>query len=380
MEFEDDSFGTNIKILGVGGAGCNALNTMIENTLQDVEFIAANTNVLDLKRSNAKNRIQLGKLQTKGLGTGANPELGKLSAEESLEEIKAALDGADMLFIAAGMGGGTGTGGAPVIAKAAKEMDILTIAIVTKPFESEGQKRKRNAEQGIEELETNVDTIIVIPNEKIKDLYSDLTVKSAFKKADNILFEAAKALSDIIRDSGFISADFADVKTIMKDKGYALMGTGIGEGDNRAVEAAKQAMSNPLLSELSLKNANGLLINITATEEVKMSEFEQISKAIVDEAGDNGDIILGIIFNPEMEERIKVTLIATGLKKIRSKEKEIERIRTAEPDKEEDISDMLDRIRKAKKSGIGKDLPNDEQDQNVRPKMDVPTFMRRNPK
>ncbi|MGC9362171.1 MAG: cell division protein FtsZ, partial [Candidatus Syntrophosphaera sp.] len=234
LEFDEKpaQIGTNIKIFGVGGAGGNAINTMIDNKLTGVEFISANTDMSDLVKSRAKMKLQLGKRLTRGLGTGANPELGERSAEESKDEIRSHIEGADMVFIAAGMGGGTGTGGAPVIAKLAREMGILTLGIVSTPFPFEGQKRKTNAEEGIRKFSEFVDTLIIIPNSKLCEIYSDLTLLEAFHKADNVLYEAAKAVSDIINVSGLVNVDFADVRTVMQNMGYALMGTGISEGEN----------------------------------------------------------------------------------------------------------------------------------------------------
>ena len=307
--------GTNIKIVGIGGAGGNAINTMIDNSLFGVEFIAANTDNTDLVKSKAKMKLQLGKKLTRGLGTGANPEFGKQSAEESKEEIKAHLEGADMVFIAAGMGGGTGTGGAPVVAKIARELGILTLGIVSTPFTSEGLRRKQNAEEGIKNLREYVDTLIIIPNEKLKEIYSQMGIIDAFHKADSVLFEAAKAVSDIINLSGYINVDFADVKTVMQNMGYAHMGTGLAEGENRAIHAARAAINNPLLSDISLEGSQSLLINITAGSDMQMSEFDEVSNVIVSETGSAANIIMGLIIDENMTGKISVTLIATGLKR-----------------------------------------------------------------
>ena len=318
IEFDEKpaQIGTNIKIVGIGGAGGNAINTMISNDLQGVEFIAANTDATDIVKSKAKMTLQLGKKLTRGLGTGANPELGGRAAEESKDEIKSHLDGADMVFIAAGMGGGTGTGGAPVIAKIAREMGILTLGIVSTPFSFEGRKRKENAAEGIRNLKEYVDTLIVIPNEKLCQIYSDLSVVEAFKHADNVLFEAAKAVSDIINLSGYINLDFADVKAVMQNMGYALMGTGTAEGENRAVNAAKAAINNPLLSDVDLAGCQSMLINITAGTDMKMSEFEEVSNVVVNETGSAANIITGLIYDDTMMGKVSVTLIATGLKSL----------------------------------------------------------------
>ncbi|MDZ4182389.1 MAG: cell division protein FtsZ [Candidatus Cloacimonadaceae bacterium] len=318
IEFDEKpaQIGTNIKIVGVGGAGGNAINTMIDNELYGVEFIAANTDITDLYKSKAKMKLQLGKKLTRGLGTGANPDTGSRSADESKDDIKAHLEGADMVFIAAGMGGGTGTGGAPVIAKIARELGILTLGIVTTPFTFEGKKRHSNAEEGIRNLSEFVDTLIIIPNAKLCEIYSDLTLIDAFHRADSILFEAAKAVSDIINVSGLVNVDFADVKTIMQNMGHALMGTGIAEGDNRAVMAAKAAINNPLLSDISLHGCQSLLINVTAGPDIIMNEFEEVSSVIVNETGSAANIIMGIIIDPNMIGKVSVTIIATGLNRL----------------------------------------------------------------
>ncbi|HQO17639.1 MAG TPA: cell division protein FtsZ [Candidatus Cloacimonas sp.] len=317
IEFDEKptQIGTNIKIIGVGGAGGNALNTMIENNLYGVEFIAANTDARDLAKSKANMKLQLGKKLTRGLGTGANPELGARSAEESKEDIKSHLDGADMVFIAAGMGGGTGTGAAPIIAKIAREMGILSFGIVTSPFPFEGKKRAENAMYGIKHMREFVDTLLVIPNEKLCEIYSALTLKEAFQKADDVLYEAARAVSDIINVTGLINVDFADVKAIMQNMGYALIGNGIAEGDNRAVNAARAAIDNPLLTHINLQGCQSLLLNITAGADILMSEFDEVSNVIVNETGKAANIIMGIILDDAKSGKIQVTIIATGLEK-----------------------------------------------------------------
>ncbi|MDD4277371.1 MAG: cell division protein FtsZ, partial [Candidatus Cloacimonetes bacterium] len=320
IEFDERpaQVGTNIKVIGVGGAGGNAINTMIKNGLSGVEFIAANTDADDLTKSNAKMKLQLGKKLTRGLGTGANPETGSRSAEESKAEIKSHLEGADMIFLAAGMGGGTGTGATPIIAKIAREMGILTLGIVTTPFPFEGQKRQENADHGIRHLSEYVDTLIVIPNEKLCEIYGSATLITAFNNADDVLYEAAKAVSDIITITGLINVDFADVKAIMQNMGYALMGTGVAEGDGRAINAARAAIDNPLLTDISLAGCQSLLLNITAGEDILMSEVEEVSNVIVNETGSNANIIMGLIIEESMAGKVSVTLIATGLDKERN--------------------------------------------------------------
>ena len=369
-------FGTHIKIIGVGGAGGNAINTMIEYDLVGLEFIAANTNIMDLKRSKAKIKLQLGKEATKGLGAGANPEIGRKAAEESREDIKNYIKGADMLFIAAGMGGGTGTGATPIIASLAREMGILTIGIVNRPFIGEGKKRTVNAEKGIKKLRENVDTLIVVPNEKLKEIYPDMTVIEAFKKADNVLYEAAKAVSEIIHYSGYMNVDFADVQTVMVNRGLALMGTGVCDGDDRAAKAANLAMNNPLLSDIHIENAKGILINITAGNDFRMDEFEVITQEIVKKAGEDGDIITGIIFNESMEGKIKVTLIATGLDTPGTTVYERESIISEKADDNEDINKTLLRIRSSGSMSLDK-KQDTETNELPGKQMEIPAFLRK---
>ena len=322
LEFEErpTQIGTNIKIVGVGGAGGNAVNTMINNELAGVEFIAANTDISDLNKSMASIKLQIGKKLTRGLGTGADPEKGSRSAEESKDDIQGHLEGADMVFIAAGMGGGTGTGGAPIVAKVAKEMGILTLGIVTTPFPFEGKMRMKNAQEGLKNLKENVDTLIVIPNEKLIEIYRDLTVLNAFQKADNILYEAAKAVSDIINFSGLISLDFADVRATMQNKGLALMGTGSATGQDKAIIAAQAAISNPLLTDTNLRGCESLLVNITAGSDLGMSEFEAVNSVIVNETGLDTEIFSGVIIDESYQDKITVTIIATGLQAEGSKD------------------------------------------------------------
>jgi cell division protein FtsZ len=369
-------FGTNIKIVGVGGAGGNAVDTMIGYDLKGVEFIVANTNILDLKRSKAKVKLQLGKEVTKGLGAGANPDVGRKAAEESREDIKRILKDTDLLFIAAGMGGGTGTGATPVIAQLAREMGILSIGIVNRPFIREGKKRTVNAENGINKLKEQVDTLIVVPNEKLKDIFPDMTVIEAFKKADDVLYQAAKAISDIIHFSGYMNVDFADVKTVMSNHGLALMGTGIGDGDDRAAEATRIAINNPLLADIPVDNAKGILINITAGKDFKINEFEIISQEIVKKTGDEGEMITGIIFDDAMQGKIKVTVIATGLDTPATSIYERESIIQEKSDDSEDIGNTLRRIRDADTMNLHKQQDNNTKEFSGK-QMEIPAFLRK---
>jgi len=383
LEFDDKNapIGTVIKIIGVGGAGGNAINTMIENGLEGVEFIAANTDVMDLKKSKAKVKLQLGKKATRGLGTGANPSLGRDSALESEDDIRSHLEGADMVFIAAGMGGGTGTGAAPVIASIARQMNILTLGIVTSPFAFEGKRRFQNAEEGENNLRQNVDTLIVIPNEKLKDIYADISLMDAFHKADDVLYQASKAVSDIINLNGFINVDFADVKTVMANMGLALMGIGMATGEDRAINAAKMAISNPLLSDISLEGCQALLINVTAGYDLKMAEYDEIAHVITNETGSTANIIMGLIFDEQQEGHVTVTIIATGLHGESESLAPITQIHTKSTEQANDeLSEIFKRI-----GMVDKDTPSTN---NSKPeytedntnyshsKTDIPTFLR----
>lgn len=313
----DESFDTvaKMKVIGVGGAGGNAVNRMIDSGLSGVEFIAVNTDAMALDNNRASNRLQIGERITKGLGAGANPEVGRLAMEEDRDKIVSILEGADMLFITGGMGGGTGTGGAPVVAEIAREMDILTVAIVTRPFLFEGKVRDRNARKGIDELRKSVDTIIVIPNQKLLSIVERQTsLIDAFKSADDVLYQATKGISDLISVHGLVNLDFADVKTIMKGMGDALMGTGFSEGENRAVMAADSAIHSPLLDDVSIAGARGILINITGGEDMTLYDVSDATQAVYDSVGEDNEtnVIFGAVTDPSMNGKIRVTVIATG--------------------------------------------------------------------
>src|SRR5512137_2713224 len=302
-----------IKVIGVGGGGGNAVNTMISSCLQGVDFINANTDAQALSVSSAPVKVQIGAQITKGLGAGSDPEIGKQSALESRDEIRPYLEGADMVFITAGMGGGTGTGAAPVIAEIARECSILTIAVVTKPFQFEGKKRNIQAEEGIAQLRENVDTLIVVPNQRLLSLGGrNLSLLEAFKKADDILYHAVKGISDLIIVPGLINLDFADVKNIMAGMGLALMGTGIASGENRAVEAAQKAISSPLLEDNTIQGAHGVLLNITGGPEMSLYEINEASSLIQSEAHEDANIIFGTVVDENMMDEIRITVIATG--------------------------------------------------------------------
>ena len=303
-----------IKVIGVGGGGGNAVAHMVNAGVEGVEFITANTDTQAIKQCGAKLQLQLGGNVTKGLGAGANPEVGRQAALEDRERIVEALEGADMVFITAGMGGGTGTGAAPVVAQLAKEMGILTVAVITKPFPFEGRRRMQVALKGIEELSHHCDSLITIPNEKlITVLGRQATMVQAFRAANDVLLGAVKGIADLIVSPGLINVDFADVRTVMSEMGLAMMGTGVARGDDRAQAAAEAAISNPLLDEVNLSGANGVLVNITAGPDFTMAEFDEIGRIIEDFASEDATVVIGTSLDPEMQDEVRVTVVATGL-------------------------------------------------------------------
>ncbi|MBP6218158.1 MAG: cell division protein FtsZ [Oligoflexales bacterium] len=316
MTFESTNFptkGARIKVIGVGGGGTNAVNTMIRNNIEGVDFICMNTDVQSLRSSLAPYKIQIGKELTKGLGAGADPDIGRDAALEDRHEIHEALVGADMVFITAGMGGGTGTGGASIAAQIAREIGALTVAVVTKPFLFEGKRRRIHADLGIERLRETVDTLIMIPNQRLLQIATpDLSMMQAFNIADDVLVNAVRGISDIINIPGTINVDFADVKTVMSSMGQALMGIGKASGPNRAIEAANQAISSPLLEDIDIEGASGILINITAGENVSLLEVNAACSIIQEAAHEDANIIFGAVIDPNMEDEIQVTVIATG--------------------------------------------------------------------
>jgi cell division protein FtsZ len=310
---EHVQLGARIKVIGVGGGGGNAVNTMIAGKLTGVDFIVANTDAQALEANRATVKLQLGEEITKGLGAGANPEVGRRAAMEDEAKLREYLTGADMIFITAGMGGGTGTGGAPVIAKVAREVGALTVGVVTKPFVFEGKKRMRQADEGIQELKASVDTLIVIPNQRLLSIAArTTTMLEAFHKADDILLQAVRGISDLIITPGLINLDFADVRTVMAEMGLALMGAATASGENRAVEAAQKAISSPLLEDISIHGARGLLINITGGADLGLHEVNEAATMIQEEAHDEANIIFGAVIDERMKDEIRVTVIATG--------------------------------------------------------------------
>src|SRR6266478_20311 len=313
IEDEPPITGARIKVIGVGGGGGNAVNRMIESGIEGIEFVVANTDLQALKRSRAAVKIQLGGRLTKGLGAGADPEVGRQAALEDTDKIIEVLEGADMVFVTTGLGGGTGTGGAPIIASLAAELGALTVAVVTKPFNFEGKRRRVQAEQGIRALRDTVDTLITIPNERLLNFVERATsLGEAFQIADDVLRQAVQGISDLITVPGEINLDFADVKTIMHGMGMALMGTGVSSGEHRAVEAAQRAISSPLLEEASIEGAKGVLINITGGPDMTLFEVHEAASIIQEAADEEANIIFGTVIDPKMKDEVKVTVIATG--------------------------------------------------------------------
>ena len=303
-----------IKVIGVGGGGGNAVAHMINANIEGVEFVVANTDSQAMSSCNSRTHLQLGANVTKGLGAGANPEVGRQAALEDRERIEAMLEGADMVFITAGMGGGTGTGAAPVVAQLAKEKGILTVAVVTKPFPFEGRRRMQVAQKGIEDLSQHVDSLITVPNEKlISVLGREVTLVNAFKAANNVLQGAVQGIADLITAPGLINVDFADVRTVMSEMGLAMMGTGVASGDDRAQAAAEQAIKNPLLEDVNLNGACGILVNVTAGPNLTMREFDEIGRVINDFASEDATVVIGTSLDPELKDEVRVTVVATGL-------------------------------------------------------------------
>jgi len=303
-----------IKVIGVGGGGGNAVQHMVDKQIDGVDFICANTDAQALQRMNSGTLLQLGNDVTKGLGAGANPERGKQAAIEDKELLRESLEGADMVFITAGMGGGTGTGAAPIVAQIARELGILTVAVVTKPFPFEGKKRMNIAEQGIAELSEYVDSLITVPNEKLLSIMGqDTPLLQAFSTVDDVLLGAVQGIADLIIRPGLINVDFADVRTVMSEMGMAMMGSGLAQGDNRAIEAAEAAVRSPLLEDIDISGARGLLVNIAAGLDITLTEFSQVGSTVEDFASENATVVIGTVIDPEMGDEMRVTVVATGL-------------------------------------------------------------------
>ena len=397
IEFDENkNLAAKVKIIGIGGGGNNALNTMISYQLSGVEFIAANTDAQTMAANLAPIKLQLGENLTKGLGAGANPEIGRKAALEDIEKIREALKGADMVFITAGLGGGTGTGGAPVIAEVAREMGALTVAIVTKPFYFEGKKRMKQAEEGLANLKMTADALITIPNQRLLSISGkSMTLLEAFKKADEVLYHAAKGISDIIVGHGIINLDFADVRAVMSETGMALMGTGIATGENRSVEAAQRAISSPLLEDITIKEARGLLINITGGENMTLSEINEATTLIQKEAHEDANVIWGMVVDKTMKEEIRVTVIATGFGKkedkrtsqfkkvapisfgLREQNRDFPHFSFGNKENNRDIPAFMRRGKKSERfDELKLDLPSDFSIEDE-DRFDIPTFLRK---
>ncbi len=367
-----------IKVVGVGGGGGNAVEHMVASGVDGVEFICANTDAQALKNLNANTLMQLGREVTKGLGAGANPEIGRLAAIEDRDRIQEVLSGADMVFITAGMGGGTGTGGAPVVAEIAKEMGILTVAVVTKPFPFEGRKRMKICEAGMAELGQYVDSLITIPNEKLLTvLDSDTSLLEAFKAANDVLLGAVQGIADLIIRPGRINVDFADVRTVMSEMGMAMMGTGRARGVNRAREAAEAAIRSPLLEDVDLQGARGILVNITAGEDLSLGEFAEVGNTIEEFAADNATVVVGTVIDSELKDDLKVTVVATGLGEVEGSAVRLVGNATQANNKVEAGADYgrLDRptvLRNRSQSSVAVGKASEDLDY-----LDIPAFLRR---
>ncbi|MRH42172.1 cell division protein FtsZ [Aquibacillus halophilus] len=357
-----------IKVIGVGGGGSNAVNRMIEHGVQGVEFIAVNTDAQALNLSKAEVKMQIGTKLTRGLGAGANPEVGRKAAEESKEQLEEVLKGADMVFVTAGMGGGTGTGAAPVIAQVAKELGALTVGVVTRPFTFEGRKRSAQAVTGIDGLKSSVDTLIVIPNDRLLEIVDKNTpMLEAFREADNVLRQGVQGISDLIAVPGLINVDFADVKTIMSDKGSALMGIGIATGENRATEAAKKAISSPLL-ETSIDGAHGVLMNITGGTNLSLYEVQEAADIVTSAADQEVNVIFGSVINEELKDEIVVTVIATGFV-------ETQATNPAQP-KQRPVATANQHSGERKRDDARREAPTQQKVKQEEDTLDIPTFLR----
>jgi cell division protein FtsZ len=364
-----------IKVIGVGGGGGNAVQHMLTADIEGVDFICANTDAQALKNSSSKTCLQLGSSMTKGLGAGANPVVGREAALEDRDRIREAIGGADMLFITAGMGGGTGTGGAPVVAEIAKEMGILTVAVVTRPFPFEGKKRGQIANEGIDELGKYVDSLITIPNDKLLQvLGKDVTLLDAFKAANDVLLNAVQGIAELITRPGLINVDFADVRTVMSEMGMAMMGSASASGENRAQRASTAAVGSPLLEDVNLSGARGILVNITAGLDMSIGEFEEVGETIREFAAENATVVIGTVIDPEMNDELRVTVVATGLGRPVQKREEkpllvVETPRPLEPDYQ-----TLDRPTVIRKRAAGDNLNPQREDMEY---FDIPAFLRR---
>jgi cell division protein FtsZ len=387
MEGQQQANNAVIKVVGVGGGGGNALEHMVAENIEGVEFICANTDAQALRASKAKIHIQLGDELTKGLGAGANPQIGREAAEEDRELIREILTGADMVFITAGMGGGTGTGAAPVFAEIAKELGILTVAVVTKPFSFEGKQRALSAEDGIRRLAEHVDSLITIPNNKLLSvLGKNISLLNAFKAANNVLLGAVKGISDLITRPGLINVDFADVRTVMSEMGMAMMGTGSATGEQRARQAAEAAIASPLLEDVNFSGARGILVNITAGLDMSIGEFEEVGDVVKEFISDDATVVVGTVIDPEMTEEMRVTVIVTGLGDMRQRHQQVQqpnhRARLVESMRSDGSFDyqQLDRPAVVRKQAQSSNSSASKQHSEHVPDvdyLDIPAFLRR---
>ncbi|WP_211824649.1 cell division protein FtsZ [Kistimonas asteriae] len=367
-----------IKVVGVGGGGGNAVNHMLNSQVEGVDFIVANTDAQALKHLNARTLLQLGTGITKGLGAGANPEIGRQAALEDRERLAEVLSGADMVFITAGMGGGTGTGAAPVVAEVARELGILTVAVVTRPFPFEGRKRMTIADQGLKELAEHVDSLITIPNEKLLPvLGKDASLLSAFCAANDVLQGAVQGIADLIIRPGMINVDFADVRTVMSEMGMAMMGTGNATGSNRAVEAAEAAIRSPLLEDVDLQGARGILVNITAGLDFSIGEFTEVGSTVEQFASDDATVVVGTVIDPEMSDEIRVTVVATGLGKPEQKVKKVVDNAAKTADGNVNYSELDRPTILRKKAVAGSDVDGSPSAKTDTDYLDIPAFLRR---
>lgn len=393
LELEESrKVGANLKVVGIGGGGCNAVNTMIKSGLAGVEFIGANTDAQALARCSSPIRIQLGANLTKGLGAGANPEIGRNAILEDRDRLQEILSGADMVFITAGLGGGTGTGGAPILASIAREVGALTVAVVTKPFLFEGKRRQLQAEEGMKELRKSVDTLITIPNQRLLNIAGrDMSLLEAFRKADEVLLQAVKGISDLITVEGLINLDFADVRTVMSEMGMALMGTGSATGEKRAVEAAQRAISSPLLEDITITGARGILISVTGGPDLGIFEVNEACMLIQEEAHEDANIIFGAVIDENLKEEMRITVIATGFGRADSREESIPEAVPASPEREKTVvnfsrkeenrdipaflrsektTEIQERIARTVRGRISKNVVGEDE-------YDIPTFLRK---
>ena len=367
-----------IKVIGVGGGGGNAVQHMVSDDLDGVEFICANTDAQALDRLSTRTALHIGGGMTKGLGAGANPEVGRKAALEDRDRIAESLKGADMVFITAGMGGGTGTGAAPVVAQIAKEMGILTVAVVTRPFKFEGRKRMLIAEEGIRELRDNVDSLIIIPNEKlIAVLGKNCSLINAFNTANDVLKGAVKGISDLITCTGMINVDFADVKTVMSEMGMAMMGTGVAKGDKRAQEAAHAAIRSPLLEDIDLSGARGILVNITAGLDLSLGEYSEIGEIVEACAAPDATVVVGTVIDPDLDGELRVTVVATGLDRPREKEFQLIASQAPKVEARQEEIELPSVLRRQKQEALLEKPEYQEGKRKDYGDLDIPTFLRR---